>query len=524
MSTRNQLTTQPRRCDASIDLWSIDPRSASLFRISLGLLLFVHAVCHLRLYADLYSPSGVIRSELLASSNAIPQFPSLLTWLERSDSGFSVFVATAAISYTAMTIGWNTRLATMSSLLAFSTICHRNPYLVIGSDELTGSMLLWACLLPTAAHFSVDARIGRRRKAIVGAADKSSRLAMFGTLMQLGIVYFATALQKSGPTWWSDGSALVRILGLTTYRLPGATILESLPMPVLAGLSRTVVSVEYAIPILILSPFGQPCLRRLAMVCIASLHIGIALTVNTGLFSLTMLAMIPLLLSRRDFERLAQIAGRVNVIADLCNELESIPRRVARRAWGLEIIAIYLLSGFAQQNWNMTFAPKDWRIPDSPITLPWRFAAAVQRWNMFAPDPPAYDAHITVQIIDRDGSSSTVWDSHSVTARHGDRQIDRTNFLWKVYMQKASLMLDKERRAEGAELRRAICRFFAENGFGLPKHLPGENSSSDPHSSVEQVELWVEWIPTVPMQPERPAIETACVARYTLTSTTNTPE
>ena len=439
------------------------------------------------------------------------------------DNG-SVFVAAAAISYMAMTIGWYTRLATAASLLVFSTICHRNPYLVIGSDELTGSMLLWACLLPTAAHFSVDARIGRRRTDIVGATDGPSRLAMFGALMQLSIVYFATALQKSGPTWWSDGSALVRILGLTTYRLQGATILESLPIPVLAGLSRTVVLVEYAIPLLILSPFGQPCLRRLAIVCIAGLHIGISLTVNTGLFSLTMLAMLPLLLSHRDFERLAQIAGRANVVVDHCNAPKSIPRRVTRRLWGLEIIAMLLLLGFAQQNWNMTFAPKDWRVQDSPITLPWRFAAAVQRWNMFAPDPPAYDAHITVQIIDRDGSSSTVWNSHSFAARHGVRQIDRTNFLWKVYMQKASLMLDKERQTEGANLRHAICRFFAENSFGFSKQLPRENSHSDPHSSVEQVELWVEWIPTVPTPPERPAIEAECVARYTPVSETNKPE
>ena len=512
MSTRESFRCHAKWGHAIFDAWVIDSRSAGLLRITLGLLLIIHAIDHLRLYSDLYSPHGMMPAELLPHSTEIPYFPSLLIWLDNFSWGFPAFATITAISYFAFTIGWMTRLSTATSLCAFSTICHRNPYIVIGSDELIGSMLLWCCLLPLGARFSVDSHSSLKRTGIHSRDVTFSTIASTGVLLQLSIVYFAAAWQKSGPTWWSDGTALIRILGMTTYRLPGAALLESLPMPVLLYVSRVIVLIEYTLPLLILSPFGRPLCRRVAVVCIVFLHVGIAFTIETGLFSLTMLALIPALLLPQDWEIFSRITARIGSNADTSCNAETPPKY--KHHWFMECLAAFLLLGFLQENWNRSFASSDMRISFATIGLPWRFAAAAQRWNMFSPDPPLNDPRITVHMQYDDGSSFTAWDNQPVTRLQDVSRTKRLDFLWKVFLQKASLMLSNERQTEGADLRRAICKFFAKDPVISSRSLPRESVSHELSPVIDWVEIWVTLIPTESRNSSSHVSEPVCVARY----------
>lgn len=474
--------------------WTIDRRSLGLFRIALGLLLLAHEFTHLRHYRGLYSPAGVLPSALLPGSTEIPYFPSLLTWLERLPWGAALFIACATISYLALSVGWMTRLATCASLVAFSTICHRNPYLVIGADELIGSMLLWSCLVSLSDEFSLDAWRVRHRTPAMLIHTTSSRLAEFGMLWQLGIVYFATAWQKTGSTWWSDGSALIRVLGMTSYRLPGAWLLEKLPISVLLWLSPVIVIIEYLLPVLILSWVAQPLLRRIAIGCIAALHLGIACVIQTGLYSVTMLAMIPLLLSSNDWRLIEQWFNRAagkSVVSVEANVNHAIQRR-----WWLELIAVVLLAGGLWENWCRSFAIPHGAASGSFISFPWRFTAAAQRWTMFAPNPPMNDPYLAVSAVRRDGSKTTLWNSLSLDAATGPNSLGSHDFLWKLYLQRISLMLSSERQAEGAALRDQLCRYFAELNLSQTGTAVGTSSAHAVDDNVVAVEIWVTLIPT----------------------------
>ena len=480
--------------------WIIDIRSASAFRISLGFLLIIHGVDHLRHYADFYGPTGVLPSELLPESKAIPYFPSLLTVLEQYSWGYGAFVVFGLIAYSAFTLGVMTRLATVFSLCVFSSICHRNPYLVIGGDELIGSMLLWATLLPLGARFSVDAQMNQNPTDTLGDGVSWSHLASFGSLAQISTLYFCTAWLKSGETWWNTGSALERVLGMRTYRLTGAQLLEGLPSAILPDLTYGVLALEYALPVLILSPVLQPICRRMAIAGMILLHGGIAVTTQTGLFSITMLSLIPLLLSTEDWNWFESLPRRFG-LSHKSDETHSMnPTSNLKSRWAFEWIAAFLLIGFIQENWNRTFAGKEGQFSHGVISIPWRFAAAPQRWCMFAPDPPEFDPHITVVVQYQDGTSSTAWDNLMLQAGNSSNSPEEPSFLWKLLMQRATLLQSDDRRSEGEAVRNAICQFFFDRlNHEKTDSNPGSRfkySSAESPSSIKCVEIAVTFFPT----------------------------
>ena len=476
-------------------VWSIDVRSACLFRISLGILLITHAISHLRHYGDLYGPEGVLPSDILGISNEIPYFPSLLTFLEQYSWGYYAFIAFAAIVYSAFTLGVMTRLATVCSLCVFSTICHRNPYLVMGGDELIGSVLLWATLLPLGSRFSLDAQMVRHPTTTFDDGFLSSHLASFGLLLQISSLYFCTALLKSGESWWSNGSALELVLAMRTYRLQGAQLLESLPSSILSYLTFGVLLLEYVLPIWILSPVLQPLCRRMAIVGMALLHGGIAMTTDTGIFSLTMLSLVPLLISKDDWTWIESLTRQGGLLR---NPDESNPENTSTRLrsrWQFELIAAFLLIGLIQENWNQTFAGSSRQISQRLIAMPWRFAAAPQRWRMFAPDPPKFDAHITVVVRFNDGSSRLAWDNQPDQQNNTSIAPKQPSFLWKLMMQRATLSLLEDRRSEGDAVRTAISQYFLNRVQHESRSCPNSSVNDSP-SSIDCVEIKATLIPT----------------------------
>lgn len=468
----------------------IDPRSAGAFRISLGLLLLFHAWTHLRWYGDLYSPAGILPAQLLPDSQEIPYFPSLLTTLETTRWGLPAFVGCVALVYGALVIGWQTRAATCLSLLAFSSIAHRNPYLVMGADEVIGSVLLWSCLLPLGSRFSLDSRCSARSGPSLRTQDPGSSLAAFGILFQLSVIYFVTAWLKSGPSWWAEGSALERVLGMTEFRLPAARWLESLPPWCLAWLTRGALLLEYLLPALILSPWRQTATRRLAICGMVSLHVAIALVIEVGLFSLTMIALTPLLIAPGDCDRIEDFMRRqrrASPSADLPASA-TLCAKVGKLRAVQNLLAACLLLGLIQENASRIRGEVDQPRIIPALSWPWRFAAAAQRWTMFAPDPPEFDPQITVQVRRPDGTSVVLWDNLSQNQRRHD-------FLWKLFMQRAVLPHQRHRENERTRLRREVCRFFAGR-------WASQRSSSD--RDLDLIEIEVAYIPTIRLASREP--------------------
>ncbi len=152
-----------------IDFWfTIDLRSAGLFRILLGLVLVAHWVSRWRWLDVLYTAGGVLPATALGEIReyAVWQsdlWPALGWWtpLEWLDSfepwAMRGFFLAVLVCYLLFTVGYRTRLFSVLSLLAWAAIVHRNPYTLIGADFVIGSLMLWAQFLPLGKRFSVDA-------------------------------------------------------------------------------------------------------------------------------------------------------------------------------------------------------------------------------------------------------------------------------------------------------------------------------------------------------------------------------
>ncbi len=303
----------------------IDPRSLGLFRVSMALVMLAVWVIRWRWLSVMYTDDGVLPRELLNSLGSL-YFPyTPLAWIG-SEWGVRLFFLAALGSYLMMLVGYRTRLATVLAWAFYISISHRNPYILIGADFVIASMMTWAILLPLGKRFSVDA-IRNALKSPTPLRDRAkgsewdhsalpavekvpaSLVALF-IVIHFGLIYLFTGVWKTGPTWWESGTALFFVLRMEHSLYPVGAMLAEAPMWFLKSLAYGTLIMEYVALPMFLVPWGQPWLRRLMLIVLAGFHIGIALTIDAGVFSYAMMACFPLLLLPRDWESLARFGKR----------------------------------------------------------------------------------------------------------------------------------------------------------------------------------------------------------------------
>lgn len=475
------------------DHWLIiDPRSAGLFRVTMGIVLLLHFSGRWSSSGDFYGATGVLPATLVSSSSEIPRFPTVLTLIESYPGGMAVFFLLAICSFAALTLGFFTRWAALLSLIAFSSLAHRNPYVLIGGDYVLGSMLLWMQVLPIADRFSFDALLRRRNRCELSDAGSASppqpSVAALGVFLQLGLIYFASAWQKTGSTWWQDGTALSYVLGMQRFLHPGAELFGRLPEPSLAFLTRAVLVFEYLVLPLILLPTGQPWLRRVALLGLLALHLGIASVLDAGVFSITMLACLPLLLSSHDWNWANRLIGRINEQLSPAHLAIAAKRDrfTSTRAAVTEFASLWLVFGLIASNYNINFAVTNRDVSLLPLDLPQRFAAAYQRWDMFTPDAPKCDPQLLVRARMLDGRVLNLSSGDDVSPAAIDLASRMNSFAWRIYIWHAILQHDPKRQAEVEPLRTELCRFITRDLA----------SAGQPTDDIFTVELWARSVPT----------------------------
>lgn len=470
------------------DHWlRMDLRSVGLFRATIGCVLLCHLADRWSLRDDFYGSRGVLPASLLTASREIPNFPTLLAALEGHSWGIGLFFLVAALAAVSLTIGLFTRGSAFLSLLAFSTLAHRNPYVLIAGDYVLGSMLLWLTVLPAGNRFSVDVMLSRRE--FNEQPESRPSLAVLGVLLQLGLIYFATAWQKSGPTWWRDGTALEHLLGLHQFARPGAAVASTLPESWLIALTHGVLAFEFLVLPLILLPFARSWLRRVALLGLLALHIGIACVIDTGGFSITMLACLPLLVSTDDWKSWERWTARCRSAVDTLGTTHPTTHPQEQR-WllvaAIELISAWLLLGMVASNYALNFAIGPREAPRSWFDLQQRFAAAHQRWDMFAPDAPKFDPQLVVRVRQRDGRLLSLQSDDDLPSAGIDLAPRLRPFACRIYIGHAILQFNPARQTETEALRTELCRFVLREltTTGRPRH------------AIHAIELWSRSIPT----------------------------
>jgi hypothetical protein len=262
-----------------MDVFGADLRSLALVRIVLALLVLADLANRATDLSAHYTDGGVLPRAGLVTQ-VLSRWAFSLNLMNGEPFFQALLFGVAAVAALGLLVGYRTRLMTIIVWVLLLSIQWRNP-LVGGADgPLLRLMLFWAMFLPLGAYWSVD----RALKA--GAQRLSTRflsLATVGLFMQIAFVYWFTAALKTGPEWRTDGTALYYALSLDQLSTPVGHYLLNFP-DLLTVMTFATFGLEALGPFLLFCPFFTGLVRTSAVAAFMSLHFGIWLTMDLGIF------------------------------------------------------------------------------------------------------------------------------------------------------------------------------------------------------------------------------------------------
>ena len=377
----------------------LDLRALALLRVTTAAVVLVDLLIRSTDLEAHYSNLGVLPLHVLFAHNWNPYELSVHTMsgLWQVQAGLFLLAGAAAV---ALLLGYHTRLMTAVSWALLISVQNRNPLIAQGGDDLLRMLLFWGFFLPWGRIYSLDSR----KNAAPPAKFAYFSAATVAYVVQLALVYWCTALLKSGPEWTQDGTAIYYALSLDQLLMPIGRLIYPYP-DLLRFLTFGVYYTELLLPFALFVPFRVAWWRGLVIGVLFLMHLGISLTLFVGIFFLVNWASLTALLpaatldwlahrllppARRLGPRLATWRGRwarpawrSPVRLHLHARLEHTPqsRRLLRYV-GNTVVSV-LLAYVCW--WNVdTIAPPAWNLP-----APGRWVGFLtridQHWGMFAP-------------------------------------------------------------------------------------------------------------------------------------------
>jgi hypothetical protein len=294
------MTNPARLRDRLVETYAtFDERSLGLGRIALALALLADLGKRVPNLNAWYTNDGLLPNHTMLWS---PPYDHTFSLFFMASNAYEVAFgfALCALAYFALLVGYRTKLAQLASFVAVLSLHGRVLFIGIGGDVALSELSFWTLFLPLGRRFSVDSLIEELRFVTRGEQrpERSPGVpafACFALLLQLASVYAFNAWQKNG-AMWLDGSLLHYVLALDPIVTRYGLALRGMLTPELSALlTHSARLGEACIPVLLLLPVALRLTRPLAAVTIVGLHIGFALLMNVGLFSLAMISYTPFL-------------------------------------------------------------------------------------------------------------------------------------------------------------------------------------------------------------------------------------
>ncbi|HEY2406860.1 MAG TPA: HTTM domain-containing protein [Polyangiaceae bacterium] len=420
--------------------FTADLRSLAAGRIVLALVLLLDLAKRWAQLDSWYTNDGLVPNHTLLWRPAFTPVFSLFylaSYTQEATFGFVI----CACAYSALLIGFRTRIAQLASLVCLLSLHGRLLIFDNGGDVVLGLLCIWTTFLPTGTYASVDAVLARRRAALElgedalravedsrGVAPTWVSLAVCALTLQLAAIYFFNAAHKTGATW-REGSAVHYVLHLDRLSTGFAVWLRARMTPTISHvLTFGALGTEWLLPVLLLSPVALRACRNLAILLVISLHTGFALCLNLGVFVPAMIAFTPNFLSSEDWELLSRWRMRAGPVARwarrLCERSATMIERAAAllspgasrrvsepgpaaRAFARQLPALRELTIaatlFVAGNQLLDENQAAHRVIDHhnspPIAAAVTYLALFQGWSMFAPDAPTTDLNLVVDAI-----------------------------------------------------------------------------------------------------------------------------
>lgn len=385
------------------ELFRIDLRSLALFRVLIALLLLVDLAIRSTDLNVMYTDGGMFpRAEIWFRVTSVwnwsLHFASGAAWYE------GLLFAIAGLLALALMAGFWTRVATIGSWLLVVSLHHRVPAILSGAEILLRMLLFWSMFLPLGAVWSVDAWRARRAGKVAAQASEPGvvSVASIAILLQMSLMYFFSAIFKSN-TQWIHGEALAGVLSHDFFTTPHAAWLLQFPGLLKLG-TQAILILEWVAPLLLFIPKWTERFRLATIAVLALMHLGIAATLEVGLFSYVSLAGLCLFLTPSFWN--SRLLARWQSRA----EPEQVPRgqpaktgkqpKLRYAAQGTCLLA--LLYVLALNLNSLPFHPLA-QLPPQDIRMLRTGIGLSQSWGMFDAIP-SMDGWYVAQATLRDGS------------------------------------------------------------------------------------------------------------------------
>ena len=260
------------------EIFGADLRSLATFRIVIAILALFDLLIRATDLTAHYTDAGVMPRTVLIEQVLGPwQFSFNL--MNGGVLFQTLLFGVAACAAFGMLVGYRTRLMTFVLWALVLSFQLRDPLVTGAAGHFLRTLLFWSILLPLGAFWSVD----RARSALPRPSPRFLSLATFGLFMQIAFVYWFTAALKSHPEWRVDHTALYYALSLDQLATPIGHMLLDFPS-LLQVLTFGTFMLEVIGPILLFCPFFTGPVRTGTALAFMSLHFGIWLTMDIGIF------------------------------------------------------------------------------------------------------------------------------------------------------------------------------------------------------------------------------------------------
>ncbi len=256
-------------------VFSLDTRSLSLFRIGLGFVLLGDALTRMGMLREHYTDVGMLPRLDLVMTNWQENNFSLLM-LNGSEWFVWSFFGLLVLACLMLILGIWPRMAIFVCWACLLSIAFRNPFTNNSGDFMMLIFLVWSFFLPLNEHFSW--RPSRHK------SHQNTHFSGMSILyvLQIAIIYFASALLKSGGQW-EDGTAVAYALQMTYYTSGAGHWLLGFPN-LLKGLTYSTYYLELAVILLLFLPFFTSFWRFIVYISFSALHLGFIVFLNIGAF------------------------------------------------------------------------------------------------------------------------------------------------------------------------------------------------------------------------------------------------
>lgn len=277
-----------RNAPANLFNWSLDwfllNRNAdyglAVMRIASGTLLVGWLVLNLPIASRIWGPGSAYWDEY----REILGYQWPLDILRDAGPGlFWAWYLIAIALAVAFVLGWRTRAVTPLLFIFYTAINAQNTPISDGGNYFIRIMLIYLIFADISRRWSLDSR--RRRKKGLGETQTGTvlhNLALVLVVGQLCLVYLEAGLYKVQGSLWQDGTAIYYPVQSEAYGVfPWLADLLTFSSWAVVLVTYFTVIVQIAFPFLLF----HRVTRRIALVSILAMHLGIAVVMGLPFFS-----------------------------------------------------------------------------------------------------------------------------------------------------------------------------------------------------------------------------------------------